>query len=353
MRFERFDVRTGDWAAEVDRLPGGLVCHTPAWLSFLERSQHAEPVAALLRHDGETVGAFAGAVIRRMGLRILGSPFPGWTTSYMGLDLLPGVSRREAIEALIPFAWNDLRCVHLEMMDRQLHLEDLEGQPFQHRSFNTWEVDLRESDDSLLASFSASCRTHVRRAIRSGLVVEEAHDDGFVDDYYAQLTDVFARQRLVPTYPRSRVEALIASLPPDKLLLLRARTSDGQPVATGIFHAVDRERAFGWGYASFREHQHLRPNELLMFRAMNEWRARGLNIMDLGGAGEYKRKYHPRAITVPWIRTSRYPFIAPLREMARRGFMVRQRALFRLPSHHPPHSSTDERFDDVTGGIQE
>jgi hypothetical protein len=354
LHFERFDIRAGDWAAEVERMPGGLVCHSPAWLTFIEQSQHGEPVAALLKDGDETVGVFAGAIIRRMGARILGSPFPGWTTPYMGVDLLPGVSRREAMQLLVPFAWKELGCVHLEMMDRHLELDDLQDFRFQHRMFNTWEVDLGADEEGLLASFGVNARTHVRKSARHGVTIETVHDDDetFIDDYYSQLSAVFARQHLVPTYPRSRVEALIRNVPADRLLLLRARNADGVPIATGIFHAVDRERAYGWGLSSVHQFGRLHPTELLMFQAMNAWRDRGYRIMDLGGAGAYKQKYHPRPVDVPWIRISRYPFIPPLREAARRGFDLRQRALWRLPGHdqpQPPTAESDEAVEGTTG----
>lgn len=351
MHFERFDLAAGGWAAALDRLPGGLVCHTTPWLEFLRASQHGEPVAALLHDDGEPIGAFAGMIVRRMGLRLLGSPFAGWTTPYMGLDLAPGVSRQDALRALVAFAWNDLGCVHLEMMDRHLELDDLQDLTYQHRMFNTWEVDLQDSDDALLATFSTSGRRFYRKAIANGLTVEVADDDAFVHDYYDQLTDVFARQQLVPTYPRARVEALLAHLPAEQILRLRVRKPDGAPAATGLFHAVDPLRVYGWGFASYRVDQPLHPNELLMVEAMRRWRERGFRIMDLGGDGEYKRRYHPRRVSVPWIRISRYPFLPPLREAARRGYVVRQRALGRLPSHQRTVGRPGDEPDDAEEGM--
>lgn len=337
MHFERFDLKSGDWAAQLERLPGTMVSQTPAWLSFLERSQHGEPIAALLWEDGAVVGAFAGMVVSKLGLRILGSPFPGWTTSYMGLNVADGVSRNKAMRALVEFAFDDLRCVHLEMMDRHLTLEDLAGFKARHRMFRSWEVDLNEDDDKLMGTFSRACRWNIRTAAKNGIVVEEAHDPEFIDEYYAQLRDVFARQRLVPTYPRERVEQLISTLASSgQLLLLRARTAQGHPAATGIFHAIDSQRAYGWGFASWRRTWHLHPNELLMLHAMGWWRARGFTIMDLAGSGDYKKKYHPRPIVVPWIQISKYPFVPPLRHGARRSLVLKQRILGRLTAKPDP-----------------
>jgi hypothetical protein len=95
-----------------------LIFHTPQWLRFVAESQRAEPVLATV-HDGDAVvGHFTGLVTKRYGLRILGSPMAGWTTSYQGFCLRPGVSRKDAFEALMPFAFGELGCAHLEIRDR-------------------------------------------------------------------------------------------------------------------------------------------------------------------------------------------------------------------------------------------
>ena len=185
MHFVRFDLASRDWMAELGQMPGRLVCLSPPWLQFLAESQRGTPVAAVLMDQDRSVGVFAGMIVNRGGIRILGSPFPGWTTPYMGLDLLDGVSRREA---------------------------------------------------------------------------------------------------------------------------------------------------YGWGFASYRDARDQHPNEFMMFHAMNEWRRRGFKILDLGGSGSYKEKYHPRPTPIPWVRVSRYPFVPPLRELARVSVMARQRIRGRLAS---------------------
>ena len=63
--------------------------------------------------------------------------------------------------------------------------------------------------------------------------------------------------------------------------------------------------AYLWGSASRREHRVLRPYEALYWYAMRYWRDRGMTVMDLGGGGDYKRKYGPREFTVPHLRLSR------------------------------------------------
>ena len=93
------------------------------------------------------LGYFTGAVVRKFGVRILGSPFPGWTTAYMGFNLLPGVPRREALAALEAFAFRELGCLHLEVMDDNLSFEDGRSLGFSARALTGYRSDLTPSED--------------------------------------------------------------------------------------------------------------------------------------------------------------------------------------------------------------
>jgi hypothetical protein len=146
-----------------------------------------------------------------------------------------------------------------------------------------------------------------------GVTVQEAKDEAFADDYYSQLIEVFAKRRLVPTYDKQRVSALIRHLlPTGNLLLLRALNADGLCIATMISIGM-YVRAEVWGSASWRAHQHLRPNETLFWYTMRYWKKRSVQFLDFGGAGDYKRKYGGYEISVPWTRISRYPGLPLLR----------------------------------------
>ena len=113
-----------------------------------------------------------------------------------------------------------------------------------------------------------SARYSIRKAAKLGVVVEEARDEQFADDYYAQLREVFAGQGLVPTYGKERTLLLMRHLlPTGNLLLLRARAPDGRCIATGIFLGMNR-RAYFWGNASWRKDRHFCPNEALHWYAM-------------------------------------------------------------------------------------
>ena len=334
IRFERVDWNAVDWdrfAAYPDAGP----FQSREWIAFLSDIQTAEPVVAALIDDGEEIGRFTGLIVRKLGLKFLGSPLPGWTTPYMGFNLKPGVSRRAAVGALTEFAFNDLGCVHLELRDRWLTAADVRGLGFERRDDvgyddRTFEIDLLQTEEALFSGMSSACRRCVRQSEKRGVTIQEARGEEFADEFYPQIKDVFLRQGLVPTYDVDRVKTLIRHLEPaGQLLMLRAQDADGRCIATGIFPAF-HDTALFWGGASRKEHQHNRPNEALHWRAMRHWKARGIARYDLGGFMDYKRKYGGEEISIPGFRRSRSPVIAAVRTFGPRAMRTKQLVLGRI-----------------------
>ena len=329
MRLERLTPNANDWA-DVDRRGDRIVFQTREWVSFVAATQDAEPVFAAVKDGSATVGYFTGLVVRRFGIPILGSPLPGWTTQYMGFVLDEGVSDRAVAEALAAFAFDELGCMHVELRDPAISIDAVSGLGFEYTRKVSLEVDLAREEDEIFAGMTSACRRCIRKAEKVGVIVEEAADDGFADDYFAQLEDVFAKQSLVPMYGVDRVRALIENLhPTGRLLLVRARAPSGECIATGIFPALNRTMYF-WGGASWRDFQIMRPNEAVMWYAMRYWKARGVEACDLGGGADYKRKYGGREIDTPFFRKSRFRAVSRMRALARQAFRQRQRAIGRL-----------------------
>jgi Acetyltransferase (GNAT) domain len=329
LKFHLIDYDRAPWQL-LDQFEDRNVFQLQQWIAFLADTQNATPVLAELRDGTSSLGFFTGLVFRRMGMRILGSSFPGWTTPYIGFNLCPGVLRIDALRALETFAFGELNCMHLEICDRQFAPEDGKGQGFTCDWYQSYETDLTLSEEQLFNQMDSACRRCIRKAEKSGLQIEQASDMKFADEYFEQLKDVFAKQNLVPTYGLDRVQKLIEHLlPTGQLLLLRARDAQGNCIGTGIYPGFNKVASF-WGNASFRSSQNLRPNESLHWYAMRYWKKRGARIFDWGGGGEYKEKYGVRPISIPWFRKSRYGFIETLRQGAKGIFEWKQQVLGKL-----------------------
>jgi len=326
MKCEFVDFEGADWKL-LDSFADRTVFQTREWVRFVAETQNATPVLAQLSDGGKVAGYFTGLTFTRMGIKVLGSSFPGWTTPYMGFNLVPGASRAEALAALEKSVWNDLKCLHMEVSDPNFTVEDGQALGFQASSYASYRTDLTKSEDELFQGMESACRRCVRKAEKSGVIIEEAHDLAFADEYYEQLKDVFAKQGLVPTYGVERVRSLVRHMEPSRnVLLLRARDPEGKCIATGIFPGFNKIVEF-WGNASFRSSQNFRPNEFMQWYLWRYWKNRGAQIYDWGGEGTYKEKYGCVPHRVPWFIKSRYPLVGKLRDGAKKIYRGKQRLM--------------------------
>lgn len=193
LRLERLDPSDRDWK-RMDLFDDRVIFQTREWIEFLAAGGGGEPVIAAVKDGSDLVGYFSGLAVRRFGVPMLGSPLRGWSTWYLGFNLRPGVPRHAAVEALMSFALNDLRCLHVEFRDRHLRAEDVREPGLDHTLTPIFEVDLRPPEEEIFARMTSACRRCIRKATKVGVTIEEARDLEFADDYHAQLRQVFGRQ---------------------------------------------------------------------------------------------------------------------------------------------------------------
>jgi GNAT acetyltransferase-like protein len=326
--------------ARLDTLADRTVFQTREWLNFIAETQSGTPVVAELRDGPRPVGYFSGVVIRKFGVKMLGSSFPGWATPYIGFNLLPdSVTRNEALHALRRWAFGGLGCLHFEVSDWYFRNESIDTSGLDATAYESYESDLTQTEDELFGRMDSSCRRCIRKAEKSGLTIEHATDAGFVDEYYEQLKDVFAKQGKFPTYDVGRVRSLVRHLQPTgNILLVRARNPEGRSIATGIYPGLN-EVAYFWGNASWRSDQQWRPNESLHWYAMRYWKQRGVKSFDWGGGGAYKEKYGVHPLSVPWFYKSKYRIMTVARNEARDLYYRSRKLIGRLRGVADPAKS--------------
>jgi CelD/BcsL family acetyltransferase involved in cellulose biosynthesis len=338
---ERIPYDAVAWATTVDEHPDLEVYHGPAWLTYLATTQGIEPVVAVVSRDGRPIGHFVGGIVHRYGIRILGSPLRGWGTQAMGFLLDPGEDRLAAAGALLPFAFRELGCLHVELADRQLAVDGTAALGYRRELGMTFRVDLTGSEEEILGRMESNTRRLIRRAGRTGLRVEAVTGVEFADEFHRHLTRVFALQGLAPTYGVERVRSLITLLgPTGQLHMVRVASADGTPLAAGI--SVGRGRnAIVWGIGFDREHTSAHPNQALWWEMMRAWRERGALAFDMGGGGEYKAKYGGERVATVHLFRSRHAVMGYGRTAVRRLFRARQALAGRRAGSAATPRSTD------------
>lgn len=283
----------GDGWAEVQGFGGLNVFQTRPWVEYVAAEHHGEPVLVRVLRDGAVAGHFVGLKVHEFGVGVLGSPFRGWGAYFMGFNLGEGVATGGLLPALTDWAWHHTGCQFLEVVDPHLTGDDVADCPHARvEPLHWYAVDLTPTEDELFASFRSQCRNCIRKAAKSGVVIEEARGVGFADEYYAQHLEVMARLDLQPTYSLESLRRMIETmLPTGNILLLRSREPGGESIATGIFLSAGDAAVF-WGAASRREFQSLRPNEVLAWHGIRAMKARGARTFHFGGeCDQYKEKF--------------------------------------------------------------
>jgi hypothetical protein len=300
------------------------IFQTLPWINFVAKTQNAEPVVAAVRYDNSIAGYFIGLIVKKYGIKILGSPFRGWTTYFMGFNLSADVSRREVFKALPKFAFLDLGCHYLEIVDANLAINECEGLTYDIEHLNWKKIDLTKSEDQLWANMKHNGRNCIRKALKSGVVIEETNDNGFVKEYFGQYEDVLSKKSMMPAYRIELVQQLVDYLlPTGKLILLRAINKQGLCIATGIFLHLNKSAIF-WGAASLREHQILRPNDLLAWYGIKKMKACGMKELHFGGQAEqYKEKLGCADVVLPRLMKAKYSALSNVLEVMRSQRSIR------------------------------
>lgn len=359
--FERITPAPAAWENALKAFGDRNVFQSREWLSFLSDSQNFEPVLAVLKEDDRVLGYFVGVLTRKMGFKILASPMPGSSTPYLGFCMLPGVSRRLAVEALPHFAFKVLKCAFVEVVDAHLTEDDVRGLDYLIKLNPTLEIDLTQTEDELLEKMTKSCRWTVRKGEKNGVTIEETSDLHFAEEFADQLKDVFAKQGLMPHYGADRVRSIIKHLhPTGNLLMIRARDPLGNCIGTAISPAANGT-AYYLGGASWRQYQKLYPNEVIQWYLIRYWRRRGMRVYNMVGNKEFKQKFGGKETSALCISKSRNRVVAALRKHGPDMMRAALRVAWRIKSFgskkqknqtetHQKMSTPDQKADESALG---
>lgn len=294
---------------------------TKEWINFVEEDSKAIPIIVRITTIEKFVGYFTGLLTKKFGIKILGSPFSGWSTCYMGVDTQFVEEKCEIVKQLVPFLQKHTRCLYMEIIDRDISVEQAKAYGFATYPVDTLQVTINMDDAALFKQMKTDCRNFIRQFERRGARLEIAEpNDEFAEQYYEQLQDVFAKQGLVPTYSLDKVKCLLRNMKDSgNLLCLRVISPDERCIATSIFPGYGK-KFFFWGGASFRADQHFRPNEYMIWTAIQYWREKGCDTFDMVGVRDYKRKFGSHEEVYARMVFAKFKLLIVLRDLAQKMY---------------------------------
>lgn len=95
--FEVVDLNTIDTKV-FNEFPHKSVNTTKEWIEFIAEDSSATPYIVRITHGETLEGFFSSLIVKKFGFKIVGSPFPGWSTVYMGLDVYDHEQKAEILK---------------------------------------------------------------------------------------------------------------------------------------------------------------------------------------------------------------------------------------------------------------
>lgn len=299
-------------------IPNKPVTTTIEWINFVIEESHAQPYIIRITKGVKFLGYFTSLFFKKMGIKFVGSPFPGWGTPFMGLDMLDTSIKSEVLPELVSFVIYDSKCTFIQIADRDISFQEAELLKKKYNYFidsaDTLELDINCDDNQMFKNMKTDCRNFIRQFDRRGASIELAEpNEEFVCEHYNQLKDVFAKQKLVPSYSQDKILSFVKNLSiNNRVLCLRVRNPEGCSIATSIFPGYNKKFIY-WTGASLKHFQHYRPNEYMIYTAMKYWRDKGCTKFDMMGIRPYKKKFGSSEVHYPVFIIPKYRILYHLK----------------------------------------
>jgi len=252
--------------------PSASPYHSRAWLDVLQRSYGYTPASLVAQEsDGRVVGVLPLMLVdgRLKGRRLVSLPF-----SHCVPILADSPATETALLAAAIAQTQRQNCAYLEIKPRHApaHPAFLAS-----TLYHISELDLMPSVDTLHASFSQNNRRNIKKAASAGFVLHTSDD--FATFYQLELAT--RHRQGAPIYPSGFFQHMQALLPEAVRLYLLEYL--GKKVAGLVVFQQGERAIYAYG-GSVRDEavNRLRPNNWLMWHAIQAAKAAGCTVFDFG-----------------------------------------------------------------------
>ena len=276
------------WLALVEQSPTD-VFHSPQWLRALSRTYGFEPRAVMIvdNEDLATAGMPYCVVGGLPGKRIASPPFSDYCD--------PIVSSADAWNSMLDLLLEEgcaitVRCLHNDLPVNSERMTIIDRAKWHG-------LDLTPDLDSLWAGLESSARGPVRQAESRGVVVRAATDLEELRAFFELHLRIRKYKYRLLAQPYAFFQHLWDEFVKQGRGSLMIALHDGRIVG-GVFFLEWKDTLYYKFNASDAAFASVRPNDLIVWTAIETAKARGLTWLDFGlsnwdqeGLVRYKRKY--------------------------------------------------------------
>lgn len=317
------------WPGFLERQPGASVFHSPEWLRALHATYGYLPLAYTTSppHSAlENGWVFCEVRSWLTGRRLVSLPFSDHCD-----PLADDPARLEDIAHALKEERGRQGWDYVEFRPQSLWRGNMPGFDLREK-FYLHKLDLRPTLDQILRKSSKnSIQRKIRRAERDTLAYEEGGTETLIDRFYTLLCHTRQRHGL-PPQPRNWFSILFSFF--RDRATIRLASKDGTPVGATLMLRFKNILVFKYacGEPEYFKHGTM---QLLLWRAIQDAKARGLEELDFGrsdfgndGLMLYKERWGAVRCETGYFRCSRL-------HPARQGFFASLRSRPVMSSYIP------------------
>jgi hypothetical protein len=268
------------WDTFVMEHPNGLLGHTAAWKTILEKSfKHIRAYyLALIHTKSDSIkAALPICQVKSIigGNRLISLPY---ATLCDPLACTP-----EELNVLIDSVFDlkeKLGCTHIEI--NGIHNDGIIADERLTKTSNYYLhcLEITGKPEELLKKIKRQTRQSIRQASESDLEINEGENESDLELFYRFYQDT-RKRNLLPSQPYKFFSLMWNEFRPSGFVDLLLAFHRNEPVG-GIILFKYKNRASAEFLATTNNSTHLRPNHLLVWHAMKKSHEEGFHLFDLG-----------------------------------------------------------------------
>jgi CelD/BcsL family acetyltransferase involved in cellulose biosynthesis len=280
--------------------PQATIFHTGAWAKVLCKTYGHHPVYVRWSERGKPVALMPMMEVRSplTGRRGVCLPF----TDFCEPLVFGGVNAGQLVDKLLALA-RERRWKFFEVRGRGI----LEPWAVPSTTFYGHSLDLRGGIDKIFDRLASSTRRAIRKAGRSGLMVEISRSLPAVRDFY-RLHGRTRRRHGLPPQPWSFFANIHAEIIREGAGFAIVARNGSRAVAAALFFGSGKNAVYKFG-ASDQSLQALRANNLVMWEAIKSLAGDGFDTLHLGrtslsndGLRRYKSNWGTQQERIDYFR---------------------------------------------------
>ncbi len=284
---------------------GSIFC-TPRWDAFLHKTYQAKKHFIGIYDQSELICLWPAYMVRKGPFRILGSPLRGWFTPWMDPVFSSDIPdsdresiRRQALTAFDRYG-DEKRFDYVECASRLTTDSVMKALDYQPMQKATAILDISPEPETLLKTFSKTCRKRIKRACKYGCTVKDISSLDFVPELWQMTLDVYGRKGIGPAHNPHIIKCILETHMKSGHLFCLGVFRKEKLIAIGV-QARHQTKMIDLFRATYRDCYNYFPYYLMywhLFELAREKGVRHFNMMgvDPQNPDQFKMSFHPQLV---------------------------------------------------------